>query len=266
MFEARRGSAGPPSGACPPATRSWPSRARPRPRASRCGRQLAQLQNHEGAWQDTVPYPVGDHPFPGRLAALAEMLDRGLPLRVVAMDANGGYDTHEDQAATLGDELRPAVGLARRLPGRPRGARDRRSRARARVERVRPPPGGERLRHRPRRGRHEPADGHARVGPDGRRVPRASPGSTRTTTCATRSTSARVYRGLTEQWLAGQRRRHHPRRVALRRARADPMRARAALVLCVGGGAARAARRGARRRRAAAAASRRRRPRCARRP
>ena len=67
--------------------------------------QLADLQDHEGAWQDTVAYPVADHPFPGRLAALAEMLERGLPLRVVAMDANGGYDTHENQAATLGADL-----------------------------------------------------------------------------------------------------------------------------------------------------------------
>ena len=33
------------------------------------------------------------------------MLERGLPMRVVAMDANGGYDTHEDQAATLSENL-----------------------------------------------------------------------------------------------------------------------------------------------------------------
>ena len=33
------------------------------------------------------------------------MIDSGLPLRVVAMDANGGYDTHENQAATLSENL-----------------------------------------------------------------------------------------------------------------------------------------------------------------
>ena len=32
---------------------------------------------------------------------LAELLTMGLPLRCVALDANGGYDTHEAQAATL---------------------------------------------------------------------------------------------------------------------------------------------------------------------
>ncbi len=67
--------------------------------------KLAGLQGHEGAWQGAVAYPVAEHPFPNRLASLAEMLSRGLPLRVVAMDANGGYDTHEDQAATLADNI-----------------------------------------------------------------------------------------------------------------------------------------------------------------
>ena len=33
------------------------------------------------------------------------MIDRGLPMRVVAMDANGGYDTHENQAASLTGDL-----------------------------------------------------------------------------------------------------------------------------------------------------------------
>jgi uncharacterized protein (DUF1501 family) len=63
--------------------------------------QLAELQGHEGAWQTAVGYPASQNAFPRRLASLAEMIDRGLPLRVVALDANGGYDTHENQAATL---------------------------------------------------------------------------------------------------------------------------------------------------------------------
>ncbi|HET8950562.1 MAG TPA: DUF1501 domain-containing protein [Solirubrobacteraceae bacterium] len=63
--------------------------------------QLAELQGHQGAWQNTVAYPASQSDFPERLASLAEMIGRGLPLRVVALDANGGYDTHENQAATL---------------------------------------------------------------------------------------------------------------------------------------------------------------------
>ena len=109
--------------------------------------------------------------------SLAEMIGRGLPLRVVALDANGGYDTHENQAATLQANLGLLSALAGRLPGRPRGARDRRPRARARLERVRPPAAGQRLGHRPRRRRREPGDGHAGQGHDGRRVPR--PGDAR---------------------------------------------------------------------------------------
>ena len=63
--------------------------------------QLAELQGHQGAWQNAVAYPASQNDFPERLASLAEMIGRGLPLRVVALDANGGYDTHENQAATL---------------------------------------------------------------------------------------------------------------------------------------------------------------------
>jgi uncharacterized protein (DUF1501 family) len=67
--------------------------------------QLAGLQEHTGAWQDVVTYPASDHPLPDRLAALAHMIDNDLPLKVVALDANGGYDTHENQADTLSDNL-----------------------------------------------------------------------------------------------------------------------------------------------------------------
>jgi len=63
--------------------------------------QLAGMQDHTGAWQTAVAYPAGSNAFPRRLASLAEMIGRGLPLRVVALDANGGYDTHENQQATL---------------------------------------------------------------------------------------------------------------------------------------------------------------------
>jgi uncharacterized protein (DUF1501 family) len=43
--------------------------------------------------------------FAGRLRALAKMLHLGMPIRCVALDGNGGYDTHENQAATLSTNL-----------------------------------------------------------------------------------------------------------------------------------------------------------------
>jgi uncharacterized protein (DUF1501 family) len=66
--------------------------------------QLAGLQGTEAPWQTTVGYPSTDG-FSRRLAVLAEMLDMGLPMKVVALDANGGYDTHNDQNASLPDDL-----------------------------------------------------------------------------------------------------------------------------------------------------------------
>jgi uncharacterized protein (DUF1501 family) len=49
-----------------------------------------------------VTYPDAD--FGVRLAALAAMIEGGLPLRVVAVET-GGYDTHSNQAQTLGPDL-----------------------------------------------------------------------------------------------------------------------------------------------------------------
>jgi len=53
-----------------------------------------------------VAYPDGDDAFPRRLAGLAAMLAAGLPLRVVALSAPGGYDTHDNQAQDLADGLK----------------------------------------------------------------------------------------------------------------------------------------------------------------
>ena len=50
------------------------------------------------AFTSPVPYPTRDDSFPRRLAGLAAMLAAGLPLRVVALSASGGYDTHDNQA------------------------------------------------------------------------------------------------------------------------------------------------------------------------
>ena len=66
--------------------------------------QLAGLQGTEAPWQATVAYPSTDG-FARRLAVLAEMLDMGLPMQVVALDANGGYDTHDNQNGTLPDDI-----------------------------------------------------------------------------------------------------------------------------------------------------------------
>ena len=61
--------------------------------------QLAPLSTRVPSWSPLPTYPGGD--FPRRLAVLAEMLSMGLPLRCVALNANGGYDTHIGQAGAL---------------------------------------------------------------------------------------------------------------------------------------------------------------------
>ncbi len=66
--------------------------------------QLAGLQGTDAPWQTAVPYPSEDG-FPRRLAVLAEMLSMGLPMKVVALDANGGYDTHDNQEGSLPGDL-----------------------------------------------------------------------------------------------------------------------------------------------------------------
>jgi len=54
-----------------------------------------------------VTYP--DAEFGRRLEALAAMIAGGLPLRVVAIET-GGYDTHSNQATTLGPDLQDVAG------------------------------------------------------------------------------------------------------------------------------------------------------------
>ncbi len=53
-----------------------------------------------------VPYPDNDdEDFPESMAALAAMLAAGLPLRCVAVNAPGDYDTHDSQPEDLADNL-----------------------------------------------------------------------------------------------------------------------------------------------------------------
>jgi len=57
--------------------------------------------------QSPVAYPAEDDSgFCRRLAALAAMLAGGLPLRCVALNAPGDYDTHDSQPADLAENLK----------------------------------------------------------------------------------------------------------------------------------------------------------------
>ena len=72
--------------------------------------QLAPLRPGEDgapAFASPVGYPVSEESdFPERLAALAQMLAMGLPLRCVAITAPGDYDTHANQVEVLGEPLK----------------------------------------------------------------------------------------------------------------------------------------------------------------
>jgi uncharacterized protein (DUF1501 family) len=62
--------------------------------------QLAPLgKDGEPTYTSPVTYPKGE--FGSRLAGLAAMLATGLPLRCVAINAPGGYDTHSNQVDSL---------------------------------------------------------------------------------------------------------------------------------------------------------------------
>jgi uncharacterized protein (DUF1501 family) len=51
-------------------------------------------------------YPTGDDDFPQRMQSLAAMIDVGLPLRCVSVQATGGYDTHDDQAQNFATNIK----------------------------------------------------------------------------------------------------------------------------------------------------------------
>ncbi len=60
-----------------------------------------QLGNLRYGFKSPVAYPVTTDPFPHRLAGLAEMIAKGLPLRVVSITSPGRFDTHATQAGAL---------------------------------------------------------------------------------------------------------------------------------------------------------------------
>ncbi|MGZ8667401.1 MAG: DUF1501 domain-containing protein [Solirubrobacterales bacterium] len=74
-------------------------------------RLKAQLEPFSG--EEIVPpvaYPTGDGAWFGEnLSALAAMLASGLPIRCAAISAPGGFDTHDNQAASFGGDLQVAA-------------------------------------------------------------------------------------------------------------------------------------------------------------
>jgi uncharacterized protein (DUF1501 family) len=71
--------------------------------SDRLRRQLAPFKS--GGLTGPVAYPKHESDFPERLAGLASMLATGLPLRVVALNAFGMYDTHSEQPEQLAEAL-----------------------------------------------------------------------------------------------------------------------------------------------------------------
>ncbi len=70
-------------------------------------RSMAPFANQTIVSQAT--YPTTNDDFPDRLAALAEMLDIGLPITCVSIEGAGGYDTHSDQSTALSTNLQVTV-------------------------------------------------------------------------------------------------------------------------------------------------------------
>ena len=130
-----------------PIPRSPRSRA-PHRRWGSCAAPWRRSATPDGNAEPTpspVTYPTSStSDFPQRLAGLAAMIAAGLPLRCVALTPDTQFDTHATQSETFTPGLTTIAEADRRVPGRPRGPRDRRPRARPRVVGVRPPGAGER--------------------------------------------------------------------------------------------------------------------------
>lgn len=73
------------------------------------GRLRTQMEPVAGGYgtPEGVTYPSGSD-FPARLAGLAAMLDAGLPVRCVAINAAGGYDTPSPSATPLASAAAPS--------------------------------------------------------------------------------------------------------------------------------------------------------------
>jgi uncharacterized protein (DUF1501 family) len=73
--------------------------------------QIAPFVEHENKPPFTSPvtYPTEGDEFPTRLAVLAEMLEKGMPIKCVSLSAVGSYDTHSDEVTTLSTNLGQTV-------------------------------------------------------------------------------------------------------------------------------------------------------------
>jgi uncharacterized protein (DUF1501 family) len=69
-------------------------------------RALKPFGDGDGNPTYTAPVSYPDNDLARKLTGLAAMLAAGLPLRCVAMDAVGGYDTHSNQASDLPGDLK----------------------------------------------------------------------------------------------------------------------------------------------------------------
>ena len=72
-------------------------------RATKQTEQLREELGALGGFKSPVEYPKSD--FAHKLAGLANYLDSGLPVRVVTINAAGGYDTHSGETEDLAQYL-----------------------------------------------------------------------------------------------------------------------------------------------------------------
>ncbi|MDX6701834.1 MAG: hypothetical protein QOF26_2060 [Baekduia sp.] len=74
-------------------------------------RSLGAFVTADGSpgYTSPVTYPTAGGDLPARLAALGAMLAAGLPIRCVAVQGVGSYDTHSDQANGLATNLKQTV-------------------------------------------------------------------------------------------------------------------------------------------------------------
>ena len=94
-------------GAAPAADRTLRATRRVVSQSEKLRRELRPFVPKDGkAPPLPAGYPRSEDPFPSRLASLASMLASGLPIRCVALDAYGEYDTHNNQPAALSAGLR----------------------------------------------------------------------------------------------------------------------------------------------------------------
>jgi uncharacterized protein (DUF1501 family) len=87
---------------------AWRTAAAVTAQADTLRRQLVPFANlgDQPNFGSSVAYPQTDSDFPKRLAGLAAMLASGLPLRCVALNAPGEYDTHSNQPDDLAQGLK----------------------------------------------------------------------------------------------------------------------------------------------------------------